>query len=226
MFQNFKTLLLLKIPENRKSGILSEKWINSKFNVDRDIDYYLFSLYTFLLWIGLIFMSLMIADLWFKSGLILNAQAFETEKYKFIITYSMVMGPASFLIAVSFYIRLRLSISLHDTFIILTLADKHLDIAMNRGKSSLLIRRIFMLLASMIIIFLSHILPLVLINYFQFPKADFIIFSFNILPLFTIPFGALLLVYNCLLIEKIIRFFPQIKQEYQLLQHNDQRRYL
>ena len=219
MFQNFKTLFFLQIPEDRNCGIFNRKWINSRLDPTRDVDYYLLALYTFLFWLGLIFMSLMIADLCFETDLILNAQDFEVEKYNFFLVYSMVMGPTTFLIALYFYIRLRLSISLRDTFIVFLLPDNHVHHVMGKGKCSLIGRTVFGFCCSFVIFFLPHILPITLMNYFHLPKHDLLIFVINLLPVIAVPLGAVWFVYHGLMLEKAIRFFLQIEKEYKLSQH-------
>lgn len=188
--------------------------ISKKFSLDRDIDYCLYSIFKVLLYLGIFITFLMLLSIYTNFHFFVSTKDFEINKPVFISTFSMLMGSFSIVITIYFYLRVRLRITLKKTPIVCISNDELVDRLKQKGKKTWLRWSLVNLLGGLFIILAAHIFPIGLLRYLNMEDSTFFTFLINCVPIFVIPFGATIFIYGCLMFEKIIRYFPIVKEEY------------
>jgi hypothetical protein len=178
---------------------------------DNDADYLCFSLSMFLLKAGFTIVFLMLLDLKFKTGLLVNLYAVETNKYLFAVKLRDFIQWIELPAIVLFYLRIRLFLDMRKDHVPVILNTRFYS--KNLSKKKWILLGLIVVAISCITLFAPPVLIKNVGHYFH-KENDL---SFLLIPMIVQIMaysGAGIFFLSALLyIEKVIRFFPEFRQD-------------
>jgi len=203
-----KKIFPLPVPERRVEGIIPLRFVSHFFNLSRDLDYFCYSIFKISFYLGVLVTLILVLDIFLNLNLLITPTYFDQHKYVFISIFSMVTGPLVFLLSILFYLRIRLERNVESIEFTCIVKAYLLQ-----GKTKKTWKRwaFFLPIAGLIMLFASHIFPIGFLHYFNIEENLFFVFLLHFVSLVGIAYGSLLLVYGLLILEAVIRYFPEIK---------------
>lgn len=197
--------------EQRQEKIIPIRWVSKFFSVTRDCDFFCYSLFKIIFYLEIICILLMLLDVIFQFGLLVNLNKFYAQRNIFIAYFSKVSGPIAFLLCLVFLIGFRTSIKINQLEITCIIEPK---ILIQKSKPYWIRWSAFLIVVGIILMLASHIFAMGALKYFNLEhNFSFVLFAL-VLPVFTIPYGAVLFAYGFLILEKSIRYFSLVESDF------------
>ena len=200
----------------KAAGRLSPvKWLHPGICLERDAHFLCYQLCRTVLLFGLAVLAVLLLDIWLRTGLFFDPEAFQKNKLLLPIEFSKIMGPAAFGMTILFYLRARLSINLRNDELLVLM---HKAILLGYSRRRWILRSMFVVGIGLPCLFLAHIVVIRFTLHFNMQDS----LSFILLPQLFLEVGGLagvsfaLMSYS-LVFEKTIRFFPHLEHDLQAM---------
>ncbi|WP_188772804.1 hypothetical protein [Novosphingobium endophyticum] len=190
--------------EKRRSGFIPPKWFLPVYRPERDADYLLGKLLNFVFLTTFLLLGAILLDAHLYTGFLIDASEFRHNKLLLPATFSRLISLPLFVLALLFYLRIRLGIDI---------SRDDIPVGGRKAWALTLTRRkwievgLLILVGSLACIFASHLFVIqVTLHYQQQDNLAFVLLpqAFAVVAMIG---GPIYLILGALLLEKAIRCF-------------------
>lgn len=155
--------------------------------------------------------ALIFADILLSLDFFISKESFMDDKTLLFSKSSQALGPLGFVFAIVFYLRIRLSVDIQNTKIPYMVGSRHLEAA---GKKKWVMNNFCLAVAGFVMIFVSDLAPRQIVEHYQMQESLLFVMVAYVLQLICLIYGPLVLVHFSLVLEKVLRFFKSLKDDY------------
>ena len=207
---------MLSIPPagERREVIFSINKVFPGFLLRRDWDYLCYLLFLVMLILSLCVTALIFSDILLSLDVFISKEEFVNNKTLLFSKSSVILGPLGFILAVVFYLRIRLPVDLQNTKIPYMVGPRYLEAA---GKRKWFFTFTTLFFTSIVMIFGSHLPPVILAKHYEMQDSTSFVLVAQIFLILGPAVGAAFFVNSLLLLEKILRWFSKVEGDYRAM---------
>ena len=204
---------MLSIPPagERREVIFSINKVFPGFLLRRDWDYLCYRLFVSMFVMSSVVTLIFLGDILAKTNIIFDSSKIFDNSTIFLTKSSNILGPVGFILALFFYFRIRLMVDLKNTKIPYMVGPRHLE---NAGKRKWAVNSFLMVVAALGMIFFSDLAPRLIVEHYQLRESFPFIAVTYLLQFICLTYGPLVLVHFSLMLEKVLRFFSFVRNDY------------
>ena len=204
----------LPSPEKRRKGPIPRSWVfktDKDYAIDADAQYLLYMLVNAVACIGYLFLVLLVVDIYFASGILIDPKAFVGDKLLLPQVLTHLVAWPALLTTLMFYLRIRLRLSIKNDAIPVFM---HRALLIGYSKPRWLWRVSFGIAVGLVGIFAPHIFIIRFAQHFHQQENIWLILALEgFFGVLGPAYGGLIFVSYALIAEKVIRFFPEFEKE-------------
>lgn len=201
--------------EQRTDGLMVHmKALMPSLRLSNEPDYIMASATLLLLKLSVAALLLIILDVSFRVGFLIDPVSFDEKKLLLPIMLRNIMLWPSILICIVFYLRVRLKIDLRNDWIPIL---GHPGLLSDPNPKNWFKRSVFVVFIGIIMIPFNHLSVFAAARYFRAEDDVGVILCLQILQILAITGAAVFLPMGLLLAEKSYRFFPDLQKQLAVL---------
>lgn len=197
-------------PEERRDRIIPLTLTYPFLDLKKDGEYLCYLSTKISIFIGAVLLSVLVLDIFLGTSIFIDLQSFQNNKLFLSVTYSRIVVPALFGIAIIFYLRLRLAINMrHNTIPIMI----HRALLLSYPRWRWIVRALFFISICALTAVFNHIVVIRFVMHFDMQDSFlFVLLTQIAIVLGLAPVPAFIMSY-ALVLEKVIRFFPEFTDD-------------